>query len=233
MHDPDVPGEVGSPKPVEDSSCCNYYSGPGKILLYALRHGSTEANEANLFRGWSEFPLDDKGRDDAYEAAEYLSDKGVSMIYCSDLGRAYETAKIVGEVLGLDVTCDFRLRGWDIGVLAGKDRDEYADVLEDAIDNPSDPLEDGESLDEFGDRTQQAIEYYLDEARKEGTKLLVFHTSNVVQLENYCAGEGADGRPESKDSVMPGGIMEVSEKNGKLSTKVVLKENSDPKQYGS
>jgi len=230
--DPEVPGEDGKPKPVRDEDCCNFYKSPGKTLLYCLRHGTTELNEENKFRGFLDVPLDDKGRADAKEAAEFLQDKGIVAIYSSDLERAMETAQIVGEALGIEPCSDYRLRPWDVGDLAGTDRDENQDVLEDHIDNPDDPLPGGESLNDFGDRTQEAIEHYLCEARTGGITLLVFHTSNETQLQNYCEGEGAAGRPESKDSVLPGGIIQVTEKKDKLTCEVVFKENGSA-EYGS
>lgn len=232
MADPDVPGKAGQPKPVDDKNCCNFFKSAGKTLLFALRHGTTELNQDNKFRGWIDVSLDEKGRSDAEQAAEFLKDKGITMIYCSDLNRAVETAKIVGDKLGLEPIPDYRLRPWDVGSLSGEDKDENKDILEHHIDNPDQPLPDGESLNEFGERTQEAMDYYLDEARSEGVKLLVFHTSNVIQLENLCKGEDASGRPEANDSVLPGGVVVVTEKKGKLSSKPVLKDNGEG-EYGS
>jgi probable phosphoglycerate mutase len=232
MIDDAVPGDSGKPKPVNDDDCCNGFQSVGKVLVYALRHGTTELNTDNKFRGWVDVPLDEQGRKDAEEAAEFLEDKGITMIYCSDLIRAQETAKIVGEKLGLNPISDYRLRPWNVGSLSGEDKDENKDILDHHIDHPDQPLPQGESLDEFGERTQEAIDYYLDEARSEGVKLLVFHTSNVIQLENLCKGKGADGRPEANDSVHPGGIVVVTEKKGKLSSKPVLKDNGEG-EYGS
>ena len=233
MADPQVPGDENKPKPVEDDWCCNFFKSPGKTLLFALRHGTTELNEDGKFRGWINVPLDEKGRKDALEAAQFLKDKGITMVYCSDLDRACETAQIVCDELGLgDPTPDVRLRPWDVGELSGQDKEANRPTLEYHIDHPEEPIPGGESLAEFGERTQQAIDYYLEEARHEGVKLLVFHTSNVIQLENFCKGEGAEGRPESKDSVLPGGVVQVEEKKGKLTCKPVLKEDGEA-QYGS
>lgn len=233
MDDPEVPGTPGEPKPVGDHDCCNFFKSPGKTLIYILRHGTTELNQDNKFRGWIDVPLDEKGRQDAREAADFLRDKGISCVYCSDMGRASETAQIVCEELGLDEpTPDFRLRPWDVGELSGEDKDANRPTLEYHIDHPDDAIPGGESLSEFGERTRQAFEFYLEEARHEGIKLIVCHTSNVIQAENLVKGEGAEGRPESKDSVLPGGVVVVEERKGKLSSKPVLKEDGEA-QYGS
>jgi broad specificity phosphatase PhoE len=233
MVDCEVPGVAGEPKPIEHDWCCNFFRSPAKTLMYVLRHGTTQLNEDNKFRGWIDVPLDKKGKGDAKEAAEFLKDKGISAIYCSDMDRAWETAQIVAAELGIEeVTTDFRLRPWNVGTLSGEDKTENKDVLEHHIDHPDQPIPGGESLHEFGDRTQEALDYYLNEARKEGVKLIVCHTSNVSQAENLVKGEGAQGRPESKDSVLPGGIIVIEEKKGKLSSRPILKEDGEA-QYGS
>src|SRR5258708_40164023 len=92
MVDCEVPGDSGKPKPVQDDYCCNFFKSHGKTLVYALRHGTTQLNEDNKFRGWIDISLDDKGRTDAEAAAEFLKDKGIIAIRCSDLARAIETA---------------------------------------------------------------------------------------------------------------------------------------------
>ena len=222
--DPDVPGEHGKPKPVEDEWCCNFFRSQGRTLFYVVRHGETELNAENAYRGWADVPLDENGRKQAKEAAEYLKGKGIRMVYCSDLVRAKETAVIICKVLGLsDPWVDFRLRPWDVGDLTGQEKTkENKATLEEYADNTSWQIPGGESVDEFGDRVQDAIDYYAHEAREEGIKLLVTHTSDCIQVDNWTRGEGADGRPEVGDVVEPGGILKITEKNGKLKSEAVL-----------
>lgn len=233
MIDPEVLGEHGKPKPVNEEDCCNAFASSTKVLCYMLRHGETALNAEKKFRGWTEILLNEKGKKDALDAAKFLSDKGVNMIYCSDLPRSVETAEIIAKELGIDkVWPDYRLRPWDIGEFTGQKRDEKrVEELDEYIDNPDWKIPGGESLDDFATRCQEALDYYIHEARHEGIKLIVAHTSNVVQLENYCAGDNPTGRPEGKDSVDPGGILRVTEKNGKLSSKPVFKEDGAA-EYG-
>src|SRR5208337_2441790 len=129
------------------------YDTNGTVIMYALRHGSTELNEDNKFRGWANPPLDAKGKKDAATAATFLKGKGIKAIYCSDLARSVETAAIVSTVIGVpgEPVSDKRLRPWDVGYLSGKDKDEYDDVLQYHIDRPKEPIKGGESLQQFGD----------------------------------------------------------------------------------
>lgn len=202
------------------------------VLLYALRHGSTQLNEANKFRGWVDVPLDKNGEKDAAAAGVFLKDSGVKSIFCSDLERACETAKIVGDILNLDPTEDALLRPWNIGYLSGSNKEEHQAELEKFIDNPDMIIPDGESLNSFGKRTQNADDKYVALARKNGPILLVFHTSNIVQLQNYCSGSGYAERPESDEAVSPGGILCVKDVDGQLITDAIFKD-AGKAAYGS
>jgi len=222
--DPDVPGEQGKPKPVEDEWCCNFFRSQGRTLFYVVRHGETELNAGNKFRGWTDVPLDENGIKQAKDAAEFLKGKGIRMVYCSDLVRAKETAEIICKVLNLkEPWVDYRLRPWNVGELTGQEKDaKNKAILEEYSDNTSWQIPGGESVDEFGDRVQEAIDYYAHEAREEGIKLLVTHTSDCIQVDNWCRGEGADGKPEVGDIVEPGGILKITETNGKTKSEAVL-----------
>ena len=58
-----------------------------------LRHGETEANKAGILQGWYESPLDENGIRQVECAAEYLKERHIDAIYCSDLQRAIQTAE--------------------------------------------------------------------------------------------------------------------------------------------
>lgn len=232
--DTEVPGEHGKPKPVEDDFCCNFFRSPGRTLFYVVRHGETELNAGNKFRGWVDIPLDENGKKDAEAAGEFLRGKGIRMVYCSDLKRTVETAEIICEILGLSAPYkDFSLRPWNVGELAGEDKSKHQEELDEYVDNPDWEIPEGESLNQFGDRIQEAIEFYVHEAREEGIKLIVTHTSDCVQINDYCRGDGVAGKPEGGDVVEPGGILKVTEKDSKLACKAVLKEKKGVAEYGT
>jgi hypothetical protein len=138
MIDPEVPGEDNQPKPVQDDWCCNFFQSPGKTLIFGLRHGTTEMNEQGLHRGWSNVPLDEQGRSDANEALEFLKDKGIMKIVCSDLDRSMETAKIVGDALGLEPQPDFRLRPINKGIFEGQPKDETKEAFDEYVNQRRD-----------------------------------------------------------------------------------------------
>jgi broad specificity phosphatase PhoE len=230
MVDPEVPGDNGKPKPVGDHDCCNFFRSPSKLLIVGLRHGTTEANEEGLHRGWMDIPLDEKGKADAKEAANEVQSLGVTKIYCSDLDRGIETAQIVGEELGIEPVPDFRLRPWNKGIYQGQPKDETKEEFQFYIDNPNVAIPGGESLNDFTKRYYEVLEEYLEEAQ-EGVILIVFHTSNAIGTANYV--EGKDREQADREIVQPGGILLVGEKDGKLDWRPIFKEQEQGTMHGS
>jgi probable phosphoglycerate mutase len=193
-----------------------------KLVGLAVRHGSTEVNEKNQFRGRLDPPLDTQGIAQAEKAAKNIAKeyKGfVKKVISSPMLRSLQTADIVAEEFDLEVVQDRGLISWALGFLAGKNRNDYQLVLDLYIDNPKKAIPDGESLDDLETRIQ---EFFDKELRTAGT-VYVTHNSNLVTLENLIRGN-KDGRPEiSETSVEPGGIIGVYvDDSGKYSTDVLF-----------
>ncbi len=73
-----------------------------QILL--IRHGQTEWNQVERFRGRAEIDLDEIGKNQAEATATRLSGSGLSALYCSPLKRAVKTAQAIRNLTG--VTAD-------------------------------------------------------------------------------------------------------------------------------
>ena len=95
--------------------------------LILLRHGESEWNAKNLFTGWVDVKLSQKGEAEARRGGELLKQKGLlpDLVHTSLLRRAIQTAN-----LALD-TCDrhwipvqrsWRLNERHYGALQGKDK---------------------------------------------------------------------------------------------------------------
>ena len=96
---------------------------PTRLLL--LRHGQSTWNAEGRWQGWSNPPLSDLGRAQAGEAVDRLHGFGLSTVTSSDLERAFTTAAIVGEALGLGpVMVDGNLREYNVGAWEGLTRPE-------------------------------------------------------------------------------------------------------------
>ena len=193
-----------------------------KLIAILQRHGSTLLNTSNAFRSRMDPPLDDEGVKEAEKAAENILREGfeVKKVISSPLLRAVQTADIIAEELDLDVEQDRGLISWDLGFLSGKDKDEYDDVLNYFVDNPTKKVPEGESLDDLEKRT---FEFFNEALKDDDLKIFVTHTSNVITVENLIRGNH-DGRPESGETaVQPGGTVGVYvDSEGKYSTEILF-----------
>lgn len=98
-------------------------------LLVLVRHGQSEWNLKNLFTGWKDPDLTDKGVEEAKAAGRRLKDMNLSfdLAFTSDLSRAQRTLKLILDELGqadLPTTRDQKLNERDYGDLTGLNKDD-------------------------------------------------------------------------------------------------------------
>jgi 2,3-bisphosphoglycerate-dependent phosphoglycerate mutase len=98
-----------------------------EYTLILVRHGESQWNEKNLFTGWVDVDLNEKGLGEAKRAGELLKAKGVlpDVLHTSLLRRAIKTANIALDVADrhwIPVTRSWRLNERHYGALQGKDK---------------------------------------------------------------------------------------------------------------
>lgn len=69
--------------------------------LVLVRHGETAWNAEGRLQGQTDIPLNDLGRAQAHAAGQSLGSEPWDVIVSSSLGRAIETAELIGQNLGL------------------------------------------------------------------------------------------------------------------------------------
>ena len=97
--------------------------------LILLRHGESEWNAKNLFTGWVDVPLNEKGWDEAKRGGELLKAEGVlpDVVHTSLLRRAIMTANLALDSADrhwIPVKRDWRLNERHYGDLQGKNKAE-------------------------------------------------------------------------------------------------------------
>ncbi|EJW21043.1 phosphoglycerate mutase [alpha proteobacterium IMCC14465] len=97
--------------------------------LVLVRHGQSEWNAKNLFTGWRDPDLTEKGVEEAVQAGNTLKQAGYhfDIAFTSDLQRAQKTCALILDALGasdLDVIRDQALNERDYGDLAGLNKDD-------------------------------------------------------------------------------------------------------------
>ena len=100
-------------------------SAPHTLIL--LRHGESEWNAQNLFTGWVDVDLTEKGRQEARRGGELLAEAGLlpDIVHTSLLQRAIKTSQLALEAcdrLWIPVMRNWRLNERHYGALQGKDK---------------------------------------------------------------------------------------------------------------
>lgn len=95
--------------------------------IWFLRHGETDWNAKNLSQGNVDIPLNANGLAQAATAAGLLRGRGINSIVSSPLSRAQDTARIVGDAIGLGFTLDEGLRECSFGVQDGQPMGPWMD----------------------------------------------------------------------------------------------------------
>ena len=130
------------------------------------RHGETDWNRLGRYQGKTDVPLNARGREQARALARALRDEPIAAVYSSTLDRAYETAREIARLHGVEVVRDARLDEINQGLWEGLRRDEivltHREIHERWLESPLDlRLPEGETLEEVRARVRQALDDIL------------------------------------------------------------------------
>jgi 2,3-bisphosphoglycerate-dependent phosphoglycerate mutase len=98
-------------------------------LLVLVRHGQSEWNQKNLFTGWRDVDLTEKGATEARDAGRMLKARGIlfDIAFTSDLKRAQTTLDLILEEMGqpkIPVFKNVALNERNYGDLSGLNKDD-------------------------------------------------------------------------------------------------------------
>lgn len=132
--------------------------------LILLRHGESEWNAKNLFTGWVDVQLTDKGRAEAVAGGEQLKAAGIlpDVVHTSLQRRAINTAALALDAADrhwIPVRRDWRLNERHYGALQGKDKkqtlEQYGEeqfmLWRRSFDVPPPPIDDNDEFSQVGD----------------------------------------------------------------------------------
>ena len=133
-----------------------------KTRFIVVRHGETQYNVESRIQGHGDSPLTATGRAQARAIAERLAREKFDALVASDLGRAMDTARAIGERCGHVVVPDARLRERGFGVGEGMRYDEidraYPNIFSRTAEaDPDATIPGGETRRQFHDRIREAF----------------------------------------------------------------------------
>lgn len=186
-----------------------------EIIL--ARHGETEWNVAEIFRGRIDVELNEAGIKQAELLAEYLSDTKIKAIYSSPLKRALRTAQMIAKYHQLEVEIapgliDFNYGAWQ-GLSHQEVKDRYKELYTEWISHPDKvKIPSGESLNNVRQRAFGVVDGAI--AKHAGTVVLVSH--RVVNKVLICALLGLDNSHFWKIRQDTCGISTFTYENGQF-----------------
>ena len=164
--------------------------------LILLRHGESQWNEKNLFTGWVDVDLTDKGRAEAVRGGKLLVEQGVlpDVLYTSLLRRAITTANLALDAADrhwIPVHRDWRLNERHYGALQGLDKAEtLAKYGQDqfmswrrSYDTPPPPIEKGSTYSQDGDPRYAGIDAPLTECLADVVKRFVPYFEQTIAAD--------------------------------------------------
>lgn len=132
--------------------------------LVLLRHGESDWNAKNLFTGWVDVALTEKGRVEAARGGSLLTEAGVlpDILHTSVLRRAIQTAELCLDTADrhwIPVHRSWRLNERHYGALQGKDKkatlaeygEEQFTLWRRSYDTPPPTIDDADEFSQFGD----------------------------------------------------------------------------------
>ena len=163
-----------------------------QIIL--IRHGETDWNKSEAFRGRKDVKLNGRGIEQAKAVAKALADLRLDAVYSSPLARAYETATILSSEHGLEVQTVEGFIDIDFGEWQGLShqavKSKYRKAYDDWLQRPHTvKFMNGESLDDLRLRSIDALNDLLAK-HKDATIPIVSH--RVVLKVLICALLGLD-----------------------------------------
>jgi broad specificity phosphatase PhoE len=88
--------------------------------VYLVRHGETDWNREEVFRGRADRPLSDRGQRQAEALGRAMAARTVDAVVAGPLRRATETAEPIARAQGLTVATDAGLDDLDFGEWQGQ-----------------------------------------------------------------------------------------------------------------
>lgn len=173
--------------------------------LVLVRHGQSEWNLKNLFTGWKDPDLTEKGVEEAIEGGRKLKAKGIKfdIAFTSVLQRAEKTCDLILNEIGqpdLKTIRNQALNERNYGDLAGLNKDdarekwgtEQVHIWRRSYDTPP-PGEDGESLRDTGARVWPYFMHdVLPQVMGGNTVLVAAHGNSLRALVMAMEGLGPE-----------------------------------------
>jgi len=129
------------------------------IIITYFVHGTTTDNENEISTGWNQGELSELGKKQSILLKDQVKDEEFDVVFCSDLKRADDSARLAFQDREIPIIKDKRLRECNYGHLNGASSSEVEAVELDCITKP---FPNGESYREVQNRIKRFLQFLLE-----------------------------------------------------------------------
>ena len=186
-----------------------------QLVGWLIRHG--ELVNMHVWDGWADYPLSEKGKEQAEKAAQWLSFDRIGRVVSSDVPRTMQTAQYLMDTGCVEcpfMSCEPNLRPWFVAGFTGKEKTpERVAEFKKYVDDPDLVIPNGESRNQLKERVQVLFTYLATPYKALPTAFFI-HNSVIKSVM---------GLDDIRDAVLPGGIVGVfMDETGNMTFEVLL-----------
>jgi broad specificity phosphatase PhoE len=164
------------------------------LEIILARHGETDWNVAEVFRGRIDVALNETGVKQAELLGRYLSEVKIDAVYSSPLTRALKTAEAIAGYQALEVNIVHGLIDFDYGEWQGLSHQEvknrYGELYAEWLSHPEKVrMLEGETLEDVRKRAMVVVK---DVIKRRDSAVVVLVSHRVVNKILICALLGLD-----------------------------------------
>lgn len=192
-------------------------------VAYFVRHGTTDMNDDDKFRGDLDVPLNEDGAKQAQQLVSYFHNVTPSAIYHSTRARTLQTIGPLAKNKKIKPELLADLDSLNTGNFAGKPKDKKnEEQMQWYREHPDSKIPGGDVIREWQNRVDKGLSKVINKGVESGNpSIAVIHGSVVKELSRFLHGD------IHKTKVEPGGVVAVFKlPSGGFIAEPILKENS-------
>jgi broad specificity phosphatase PhoE len=193
-----------------------------RIVAFFVRHGDTDLNDQDKFRGDEDIPLNENGRAQAEELIPLFSAREFSAAFHSSRQRTAQTLQPLMDAKGMKSATLSKLDSLNTGDFTGLPKnDENKKKLEWYRENPDVVIPGGESVAHFRKRVDPKINMIIRKGEEAGKPTIASVHGSVMREISRLFHNG----DYNAVKVEPGGIVGIFKTPNGYLAKAIVKEN--------
>ncbi len=177
-------------------------------------HGTTTDNEQGIGTGWSPGELSEIGKRQSIELKELIKDKKFDVVFCSDLKRAIDSARLIFENK-VPIVQDKRLRECNYGYLTREKSEKIYTLMSKHIETP---FSNGESYRDVEKRIRSFLKDLLKNYPDKNVAIIAHKAPQlaldvIIRMMDWEEAIKNDWRLKSPKEWRPGWNYQVVEEN--------------------